>query len=812
METLVNDVRYSLRTLARNPSFTIVAVLALALGIGANTAIFSIIDAVLLRPLPYQEPEKLVKVWTNFTGIGLPNDRNWVSPPEFVDLRALNKSFSGVAAISGDSFNISTGGTPERVEGAQVSASFLDLLGVRPTTGRGFLPGEDQPGRDNVILLSHDLWQRRFGGDPAIVGRTITVNGRSYMVLGVLPPGFRYPAEAEVWTPLAITPEMLGPGYRGSHGLEVLARIKSEVSLDQARADMRAVTSQIIEQNRDYPYRDRDFAVLLVPLLEETIGDVRTALFVLLGAVGFVLLIACANVANLLLARAAVRERELAVRAALGASRGRLVRQLLTESIVLSMAGAASGLLVAHWGLRALNTITETALPRIASVGLDARLLAFTVLVAVATGVIFGLVPAIQASRSITYDSLKEAGRGGTAGTLHHGLRRVLIVAEVALSLVLLAGAGLLVRSFLRVLAVDPGFHADRVLTVRVALPEARYSTPERIRAFYGELLDRIEHLPGVEAAGAVSSLPLSGSGSSGTVTIDTNAVPPENATPEADWRAITPGYFRAMGIALVRGRFFDARDNENGARVAIVDESLANTYWPNADPIGRRIKLGGRQSTRPWMTVVGVVRPVRYRTLEAASRIGLYWPEAQNPRSALSLAIRTASEPAAMAATVQKQVLALDPDQPIYAVRTLEQLVSESVARRRLSMLLLSLFAGLALALAAVGLYGVLSYLVTERSHEIGIRMALGASRPQVMRLVLGQGLSLTLVGIAAGLAAAFGVTRLLSTLLFDVKASDPYTFGLMAVVLLAVATLAGFVPARRATRVDPMAALRQE
>ncbi len=812
METLAYDLRSALRMFARNPGFALVAVAALALGIGANTAIFSIVDAVLLRPLPYDQPQQLVKVWGNFSGIGLPNDRNWISAPEFADLRGLSRSFAAIAAIDVDSFNLSSGGIPERVQGARVSQSFFPLLGVQPQFGRGFAVGEDQPGRDNIIVLSHELWQRRFGADRALVGRKITVNGAPFVVVGVLPPGFQYPAHAEVWTPIAFPPEALAPDRRGNHGLEVLARLKRGLSLEQARADMRAVTRGIIEQNPAYPYRQFHFAVILSPLLEETVGDVQKTLWVLMGAVGFVLLIACANVANLLLARAAVREREMAVRTAIGASRGRLVRQLLTESLLLSVAGAAIGLLIARWGLRALGALSATVVPRLGGVSIDGSVLAFTALLALATAVIFGLAPALQVSRTVTYESLKEGGRGASPGAAHHALRRALIVAEVALSLVLLVGAGLLIRSLLRVLNVDPGFRADRVLTVSLSLPEARYSSPAQVRAFYRELLDRVERLPGVEAAGGISSLPLSGSSSSGTVTIDTAAVPPDQTTPEADLRPITPDYFRAMGIRLLRGRFFDARDQEDAAPVAIVDETMANTYWPSEDPVGKRIKRGGKQSRNPWMTVVGVVKHVRYRTLEAQSRVQLYWPEPQSPWPFLSLAIRTGAEGSGLTATVQKQVLAIDPDQPIYAVRTMQQYVSQSIERRQLSTVLLAVFAGLALLLAAIGIYGVFSYLVTQRSHEIGIRIALGARRSQVWRLVLGQSLSLTVAGIATGLIFGLALTRLLASLLFEVNAADPYTFAAVALILAAVAVVASFMPARRATRVDPIEALRQE
>ncbi len=811
---LGQDLRYGWRMLRRSPGFTAAAVVALALGIGANTAIFSVLDAVLLKPLPYEDPERLVKLWTRFRGIGIPGDRNWFSAPEFTDLRRLNQSLSHLAAISRGNYNISgsAGGVPERVEGAAVSPSLFPMLGVQSQIGRVFLNEEEQPGRDAVCLISHGLWQRRFGADRDLPGRTLVVNGRSFQVVGVLPAWFQYPAEAEMWTPLAFTPEALAPNNRGSHGLEVLARVKPALSLQQARADLEAAARTVTEQSRDYPYRQFDFTFLMIPLLEEMVGDVKTALWILMGAVGFVLVIACANVANLQLARASAREREIAIRAALGAGRGRLVQQLLTESVLLALLGGLAGWLLARWGLRALVTMAAASFPRVAGAEMDWRVLGFTMLASLATGVLFGLAPAMQVSRQANSESLKEGGRGASAGAAPLRLRRLLVVGEVALSLALLVGAGLLLKSFLRLQQVDGGFRPQGVLTLRLMLPQARYPKPEQVRGFYRDLIDRVRTLPGVEAAGATVALPLSGGGGSGTTTVDSRAVSPDKASPEADWRAVTPGYFEAMGVALVRGRYFDDRDSEQAAPVAIIDETMANTYWPGEDPIGKRLKRGGAQSTNPWMTIVGVVRHVRYRTLEAASRTQLYWPHTQFPVRLMSMAVRTSQDPRSLAATIQKQVQALDPDQPIYRVATMEELVADSLARRRLSMLLLALFAGTALVLAAVGIYGVMAYSVEQRAHEIGIRMALGAERWHVLRLVLGQSLALTTAGVALGLAGSLALTRLLRTLLFNVQAHDLATFAAVAAGLSLVALAASYIPARRASRVDPMVALRYE
>ena len=812
MESFLQDCRYAVRMLARNPGFTMIAVLALALGIGANSAIFSLVNAVILKPLPYQKPEQLVQLWMRFTNIGIPNDQNWVSAPEFVDLQQ-NQSLSHLAAISSDSFNINISGTPERIDSAVVSTSFFPLLGVQAQLGRVFLPEEGQPGRAHVVLLSDGLWRRRFGADPAISGRKVVMNGQSYLIVGVLPRDFQLPLEAEVWTPLVFSADDLSPNSRGNHSYQVIARIKTGLSLEQARADLDVVSQRIIDQHPDYPYRQFNFRVLTVPLLEQQIGGIKTALWVLMSAVGLVLLIACANVANLLLVRASARGREIAVRQALGVSRWRLIQQMLTESAMLGLMAGVIGLLVGYWALHLLTTLAATSFPRVAEAHMDLRVLVFTLLVSLATGILFGLAPAFS-SRHVTHDALKEGGRGGTAGAGSQRLRGMLVVAEMALSLTLLVGAGLLIRSFLRLQEVDTGFRPAGVLTMRISLPEEKYAKIEQTRTFYRELLDRIRRLPGVDAVGGATGLPLGGTGWSGTATVDSQAVQPRDTTPEVDQRPVFPGYFEAMGIPLVRGRYFEQRDNEKGAPVAIIDETMANTYWPKEDALGKRIKPGGRQSTQPWRTIIGVVRHVRYRTLESPSRVEFYWPYDQTSFTlgSMSLAIHTSSDPRSLAGVVQRQVQALDPDQPVYRIRTMSELMSESMARRRLSMFLLAIFAAVALALAAIGIYGIMSYSVAQRAHEVGIRMALGARSSDVVRMVLGQSLGLTLAGILAGLLGSLALTNFLSSLLFDVKATDATTFLLVAVILAAVALVASLVPAYRATTVDPVNALRQE
>ena len=810
MRVLLQDLRFAFRQIGKRPGFSAVVVVTMALGIGANAAIFSVLDAVLLRPLPYPHPEQLVKVWSRFTGIGLPNDQNAVSAPEVRDYEQLNRSFAEMAAMGTGSVNLGAKGSPERVLGAGVSPNLFPMLGARTLLGRTFLAEEAQPGRDHEVLLSYGLWRRAFGADPSVVGHTIDIDGVPTTVVGVMPAGFAYPAESELWEPLAFSPDDLSENSRGSHGLEVLGRVKPGLSMAQVQADMDRVGRTMIEQHRNYPYEKYGFGVILHPLLAETVGDVKTFLVVLMAAVGLVLLIACANIANLLLARSAERQQEMETRMALGASGWRLSRQLLTESVVLAFLGGAAGLAATPLVLRGLVAIAAKSLPRAVATGIDGRVLALTLVVSLATGILFGLAPALQSAGKRRFDRLK--GGRSTEGVRPKRLRSALVVSETALSLLLAVGAGLLLRSFARVLEVDPGFRPKGVLTMRVALPDAVYSKPEQVRGFYQRLIERVQGLPGVQAAGAVSALPLSGQGGSGTTTIDTQSVPMQDRTPEADQRIVTPDYFKAMGIGLVRGRFFEDRDGDGAPLVSIVDESLAQAFWPNQDPIGKRLHIGGNLSNAPWTTVVGVVRHVRDRTLEARSRVEVYWPENQRPFGSMALAVQVSGNPMSLVPTIQREVGALDPDLPVYRVCTMTEMMGESLQRRRLALILLAGFAGLALLLAAVGIYGVTSYGVTQRRQEIGLRMALGADRGQVMRMLIGGGMGTIAVGLALGAVLALSLTRLMSGLLFAVRAYDPQALIGAALLLTAAAFLAILIPARRATKVNPMVALRYE
>ncbi len=810
LDGVVGDLRHARRSLAKSPTFVVVAVVTLALGIGANTAIFSLLDATLFKALPFRNADRLVLVWGRFTGLGLPHDRNAVSAPEFKDLEAGHHSFAALAAIDTNSFNVTTGGTPIHVSGAAVSPAFFDVLGVAPALGRGFTAEEGQPGRDRVVVLAHALWRSAFGGDPAVVGRTIRLNGQPVVVAGVMPASFDYPAGMDLWKPLAFTAEDLSPNNRGSHYLDVIARIKPSVSLAQARADMDRLTANIIAANPQYEYTRGDYAVRLTPLAEDELGDVRSTL--LMGAVGLVLLIACANVANLQFVRASSRARELAVRSALGADRRRIAQQLLVESALVGIGGGAAGLLCAFWTLRVLRPPASAVLPPYVVVALNPAVLAFAAFVSLLTVLVFGVVPAMYASGVTLGDALKASTRTTGANPASRRIRRGLVAGEVALSLVLLAGAGLLGRSLLRLLDVDPGFRPDGILTFRVALPDEKYTTDESRRRFYRQALDRIRRLPAVQSAGSVNILPVSGGNNSGTVTIDTMSVPPDKRYLEADWRAVLPGYFETMGVRLIAGRFFSDADTERAEPVAIIDQTLARAFWPGEDPVGKRLKLGEPESTLPWRTIVGVVGHVRYRTLEAPSRVGVYWPVLQQGWPAQTFVVRTAVNPGALGPAVAREIRAIDPDQPVYAIRTMDDVMAASIARRRLASLLIAVFAGIALTLATVGLYGLTAYAVAERTRELGIRMALGAHPRLVVASVVGSSLPLACIGITAGLVAAALLARVASSMLFDTTPADPITFGAVAALLLATACAASYAPARRAAAIDPAITLRSE
>jgi len=817
MDTILQDIKFAARMLVKNAGVTLTAIFTLALGIGANTAIFSVLSAVLLRPLPYPQPEQLVKVWGRFTGIGLPKDQMWFSAPELRDLNDLSRSFSEIASATTNSFNMGVRGTPEQLAGAQATPSLFRALGVNAQIGRTFTEDEAQPGHDSVVLLSDGLWQRAFAGDPTVVGRTIQVNSQPMTVVGVLPKGFAYPgfSQIEMWQPLAFAPSALTPDNRGNHGFEVVARLKPGVTLAQARAELAGVAKTIIEQNKNYPYAKFDYTLLANPLLDEVVGDeMRGSLWILMGAVGFVLLIACANVASLLLSRAAARGQETTVRMTLGAGRGRLIRQHLTESVLLALLGGLAGVALVPVALRALVALSAETLPRPVAAEVDLRMLLFTLSVAVGTGILFGLVPAMRAVRGVQFSSLKEGGRSNSLGPKANRTLRVLVAGEAAVCLMLLAGGGLLLRSFLRVLEVDPGFRPSGVLTMQISLPQQKYSKKEQVQTFFRQALERIRALPGVQSAGAISGLPLSDNPNSGTLTIDTQAVPMDKRTPETDYRGATPGYMEAMGTPLLEGRFFDAHDNETGAPVAIVDQSLARLYWPNESALGKRVKVGGMDSKTPWMTIVGVVRHVHYGSLEANSRVEMYWPFAQQPypQSQLDLAVRTAGDPRSLATMIQREVQALDPDQPLFHVRPMEEWMADSVARRRLALILLASFAGLALLLAAVGIYGTTSFSVAQQTRDIGVRRALGAQRGDVFRLVLREGVTTVAIGAAVGIAGALAITRLIRQALFQVSAADPVTYAAVLATLTLVALLAAWLPAWRATRVEPLEALRYE
>jgi predicted permease len=806
MDSILRDLKFSVRSLLKRPTLTIIAIATLAVGIGANTAFFSVVSALLIKPLPFPELDRVVAVWENQGSRGLV--RNEVSMANFLDWRAQNHSFDQLGLHRGWSVNLTGLEAPERIQGALVTANILDVLGVKPAIGRGFAAGEDQAGNDAVIILTHGLWQRRFGGDPGIVNKTITLNGTSRTVIGVMPDGFNYPPGAEVLAPIPMTPELAR--NRQLHTYLIVGRLKPDVSLPQAQADLETIAARL---SKEYPETNTGWGVVTYPIIEDTVRLYKTAVLVMMAAVGFVLLIVCANVANLMLARAAGRQKEMALRSALGASRWQLIRQLLTESMVLALVGGALGVLLAIWGVDLLRTLNPGKAAEFAPgwdrIGVNLPVLGFNLGLSVLSGILFGLAPAWQISKTNLTEGLKEGPRQTSSGS--HRLRGLLVISEVALSLILLVSAGLLMRTFLALLKTDPGFNPASVLTMNLALPQAKYKEESERAAFYQELVRRVEALPGVESAAAINKLPLGGSNSSNPFLIEGIPDPPPGQEFVGRNRSCTPNYFHAMGIPVLKGRAFTDQDKAGSPPVIIVNETLAQKYWNNADPVGKRMRIAGPLNEFPWMEVVGVVKDVKHE-LSIPTTPDYYLPHAQDVWSSMVLVARTRVEPQALAADIRQQVWSLDKDQPVYNVRTMEEVRSFSVSLYSFSSASLGVFAGIALLLAAIGIYGVMSYAVTQRTQEIGIRMALGARVGDVLKLVVKNGMSLALIGVITGLAGAYGVTRLLASLLFGVGPTDLLTFGTVTLGLLLVALLACYIPARRATKVDPLVALRYE
>jgi predicted permease len=814
MGAIWQDVRYGIRRLAHSPGFTIVAVLTLALGIGANTAIFSVIDAVLLRPLPFPQASRLVSVRSVDTvrgGIPL----NSASYPDFFDWRSENHVFSGITAFHDSDFTLTGIPQPQHLTGEMVTSGFFETLGVSPQIGRGFHPEEEKAGHE-VVILSHRLWQTVFQGDPKILGRLITLDGRGYTVVGVMPAGFHFPIETpavELWTAISTDAEGKTPMtvQRGAHFLHVVARLKPGVSLAQAQADMSRITANLKAQ---YPETNTHFgAARVVPELDLLVGNVKPALVVLFFAVGLVLLIACVNVANLLLARSMTRQKEMAIRAALGASQTRIARQLLVESVVLSLAGGLVGLLSAAWATTGLMRLVPQSIPRMGQIGIDGSVFLFTLLVSVATGILFGLAPALHASKTGLVGPLNESGRGLSAGVGRQRVRSVLVVVEMGLALALLAAAGLLIRSFSRLEKVNPGFNPQNLLTFTFDLPVARYTTEQQVN-FYDRLLRRLDALPGVRSAASITPLPLSGDNIDIGFSIVGQPTAPGNG-PDSLFRLVSPGYFRTMGIPLIEGREFNAQDTRTSAPVVVVNQAFAQKYFPGEDAVGKRVVPGASDhdvKKLPEYEIVGVVGNVLSANLSDTPKPEYYAPYSQIMFSGLAIVVRADMAPEGLASAVRGVVRGMDPDVPLYDMKTMDQYLGASVAEPRFSMLLLSIFAALALVLTAIGLYGVIAYAVAQRTHEIGIRIALGAGPADVLGQVLGAGARIALVGVACGTAGALAATRLLRGLLFGVSASDPATFAAVALLLFGVAMLACYVPARRAMRVDPVIALRQE
>jgi putative ABC transport system permease protein len=813
LEHLSQDLRFAMRMFAKAPAFTAIAILTLALGIGANTAIFSFVYGVLLAPLPYQNASQLVVLNETTPRVGNVS----VSYLNFQDWREQSKKFSQMAYVEKMSFNLAGAAVsqPENITGDAVSPNFLPMMGVQPLLGRDFDPLEEKPGTAPVVLLSYSIWQSHFGGDRNVLGRTITLDGRSFTIVGVLPADYRWLEKSELMLPIGLwvtgNPDATDRGARGDS--TVVGRLAPGANLAQATAEMEGIAENLA---KEYPADNDQFGVRLQSIHDAFVSDTRPAILVLLGAVMFVLLIACANVANLFLVRGAARTKEIALRIAFGASHSRIVRQMLTESFALSLLGGILGLALAASGMRGLTALTPMNALGGATVSLNGAVLLFTAGVVVLAAFIFGLIPALQSTKQDVQSELKEGGRTASVGASQNRLRAALAIAEISLALVLLVGAGLMMKSLYKLMSVDAGIRPERVLTMEMYLSSQRYSKDPAILNFWQQVLERVRALPGVESAAVGTHIPLTDSHGRTDITIEGMALPKPGSFPHPDVHTISPDYVRTLGMALVRGRTFTDADNENGQLVAMVNEKLARQFWPNGDPIGRRFMWGGfkpNSKTPPkWITVVGVVGDTKLYGLANPARLEVYDPLRQDPNSDMNLVVKSRMDPAALTSEIRGAVASIDKDQPIFAIATMNQLKSDSVGTQRLTLVLLGLFSALALVLASIGIYGVISYSVAQRTHEIGIRVALGAQHEDVLRMVLGQGGKIALAGIAIGMAAAFGLTRLMASLLFSVSASDPLTFAGVALLLVLVAMLACYIPARRAMKVDPMVALRYE
>ena len=812
MDAFFRDLRYSLRLMIKSPAFTAVALLSIALGIGANTTVFSVINAVLLRSVPYKEPNTLMLLWGDTPGAPSHRNHSQVSATDVADFRAQASVFEDVATYSGWYPTMTGNGEAERIPAIQVGDGFFKIMKGQPLLGRVFIAEEQVDGKDFVIVLSYGLWQRRFGGDANIVGKTVQLNGRPYNIVGVMGPDFHplpstlVSPEGQFYRPVAENYDDLA---RDERHLRAIARLKPGATVQQARSEVKVIAQRLEQQ---HPLTNKDQGAYVVPITDEIIGGIRPTLLMIFGAVIFVLLVACANVANLLLARSSVRFKEITIRSAIGAARRQIIRQLLTESLVLALLGGGLGLLLAIWGTGIVESAGSKINPMFHDIHVDMRCLAFTFGISIITGLIFGLAPAMQISMPNLAESLKESGRGSGPSASRNRLRSVLVISEIAMTLVLLVCAGLLIRTVMRLRNVDTGFKAQNILAMNISLPGIKYPKPENQVAFYKEVSERIKLLPGVTAAGTTSVLPLSDNFDGRGLLVEDHPKPRgEEIT--VDLYIASPGYLRAMEIPLVKGRAITEQDTMDSAKTALINNTMAAQLWPNEDPIGKRIKFpGSEKSPQPWRTVVGVVKDVSQYALDQKPPMQIYVPHAQFPTGFSTIVVKTESEPMAMTGAIRREILAIDKDQAVFNVTTLEQLMGDSIAIRKFFMFLLLVFAALALTLAAVGIYGVMSYVAAQRTHEIGIRMALGAQANDVLKLIIGNGMFLALIGVTAGLAGSFALTRLMAGLLFGVSATDAVTFLVVSVGLIVVALFACYIPARRATKVDPLEALRYE